>query len=83
MAILDSVTPTYYEAITLNMERVNGDVAAKYNVAIYNAYGNVMTHISASSTLTPEEKAMVLAMYQRDIAQFEAATGLLPLPEEP
>lgn len=83
MGILDPVTPKYYKPITLNMERADGDVVAVYNVAIYNVNANVMTHLPLGSTLMPEEKAVVAALYQRDIAQFEAATGLEPLPEEP
>ena len=85
MAILDSVTPTYYKVLTLNVERQGGEVVARYIVRIYSVNGTVMTHINANSTLTQEEKDMVIAMFQRDKTQFEAATGLqewVP-PEEP
>jgi len=76
MAILDSVTPTYYEVLTLSMERRNGDVVASYHVAIRNVNGNRMTIINPGSALTPQEKAAIVAIFQRDKDQFEAATGL-------
>lgn len=85
MAILDSITPKYYEPLTLGFEQQDGDVIARYNVAIRSVNGKRMTIVNPGSTLTLEEKAMVVAMYQRDLAQFEATTGLerwVP-PEEP
>lgn len=81
MAILDSVTPTYYKMFTLDMERVDSDVIASYNIAIYNVNGNVMTRINYDSTLTPEEKTTILAILVRDKENFETATGLEPQEE--
>jgi len=81
VGILDSITPKYYKVITLKMERQNGEVAAKYHVRIYSVNGTVMTHMNPSSELTEEERDMIITMYQRDTAQFEAATGLEPWTE--
>lgn len=86
MAILDSMIPKYYEPLALGFEQQDGDVVARYNIAIRSINGNRVADINRGSTLAPEEKAMVVAMYQRDLAQFEVATGLerwVPPPEEP
>lgn len=75
MAILDELTPAYYEVLRLGMQR-DGDVVAIYDIAIRNVLGNRMAIINRGSVLTTQEKAAVVAIYQRDEAQFEAATGL-------
>lgn len=76
MAILDELTPKYYEVLRMGVQRVNGDVVAIYDVAIRNVNGNQMGTLDPGSVLTPEEKAMMTAIYLRDEEQFEAATGL-------
>jgi len=76
MAILDSITPAYYEALSLSMERVNGDVVASYSIAIRNVNSNRMAIINQASILTAQEKAAIVALFQRDKAQFELASGL-------
>lgn len=76
MAILDEVTPGYYEVMRLGMQKQDGDVVAIYDIAIRNVSGNRMAIINQSSILTEQEKAAVAAIYLRDEAQFEAATGL-------
>ena len=76
MAILDRVTPKYYRILTLGIERVDDNVVARYHIAIYNVNGNVMTHINQGSILTEQEEAAVVAIFQRDVEAFEAATGL-------
>lgn len=76
MAPLDGLTPRWYEPLRLAIQRVNGDVVAIYDVGIRNVNGSQMGTLNPESVLTPEEKAMVAALYQRDLAQFEAATGL-------
>lgn len=76
MAILDELTPRWYEVLRLGMQRQDGDVIAIYDVAIRSVNGNRMGILNPSSVLTPGEKAAVVAIYLRDEAQFEAATGL-------
>lgn len=84
MAILDEITPKYYQPLTLGFERQGSDVVAVYNVMIRNVLGNEMKIINLASVLTPEEKAMAAAIYLRDEAQLEAATGLEKwIPPEP
>ena len=76
MAILDEITPRWYEPLTLAFERQDGDVVAVYNVMIRNVLGHEMRIVNLGSVLTEQEKAAIIAIYQRDEAQFEAATGL-------
>lgn len=77
MAILDSITPKYYEVLNLSFRRgSDGTVTAFYNVGIRSITGDMTKILSPSSTLTEEEKQAVAAIFLRDKAQFEAATGL-------
>jgi len=76
MAILDEITPRWYEVTKLGMQQQNGDVVAIYNIAIRNVLGNRMAIINQGSVLTVQEKQAVIAIFQRDVAAFEAATGL-------
>ena len=92
MAILDELTPKYYEVLRLGMQRgEDGEVVAMYEIFIRNVDGHRMKIINRGSTLTDQERQAVVAIFQRDVAAFEAATGLekwvepeLPeLPEAP
>ena len=76
MAILDELTPAYYEVLRLGMQRQDGEVAAIYDVAIRNVFGQRMAIINRGSVLTEQERQAVIAIFQRDVAAFEAATGL-------
>lgn len=76
MAILDEITPKYYEVLNLTMQRQDGEVVATYQIMIRNVLGNPRRIINQGSVLTSQEKAAVVAIFQRDKAQFEAATGL-------
>ena len=84
MAILDEFTPRWYEVIRLGMQKRDGNVVAIYDIAIYNVLRQRMGIINQSSVLTEQERQAVIAIYLRDEAQFEAATGLEKWePEEP
>lgn len=76
MAILDELTPRWYEVLRLGMQRQDGEVVAIYDIAIRNVLGNRMKIINRGSVLTEQEKQAVIAIFLRDKAQFEAATGL-------
>jgi len=76
MAIMDSLTPKYYEVLDLGIQRQNGDVVASYNVIIRNVLGNKMRIINLDSVLTAQERQAVAAIFQRDVEAFETATGL-------
>ncbi len=76
MAILDELTPRYYEVLRLGMQRRDGEVVAAYDVAIRNILGHRMTIINPGSVLTEQERQTVAAIFLRDVAVFEAATGL-------
>ena len=86
MAILDELTPAYYEVLRLGMQRQNGEVVTIYDIAIYNVDNRRMAIINRGSTLTPQERQAVVAIFTRDKAAFETATGLteyVPPPPEP
>ena len=85
MAILDELMPKYYKVLNLGMQRQNGEVVAVYDVAIRNVLGQRMAIISQGSPLTAQEQQAVVAIFQRDVAAFETATGLEKWiePEEP
>lgn len=76
MAILDELTPRWYEVLRLGIQQQDSDVVAVYDIAIRNVLGNRMAIINRGSALTTQEKQAVAAIYRRDEAQFEAATGL-------
>lgn len=76
MAILDKLTPKYYEVLRLGMQRQDGEVVAIYDIAIRSISGNTMQIINQSSVLTVPEKQAVVAIFLRDKEQFETATRL-------
>lgn len=76
MAIMDKLTPRWYEILNLRMQRQDGDVVASYSIAIRNILGQRMVIINQGSVLTAQERQAVVAIFQRDVAAFEAATGL-------
>ena len=66
------------------MQRQDGEVVAVYDIAIYNVDNHRMAIINRGSTLTPQERQAVVAIFIRDKAAFEMATGLteyVPSPE--
>lgn len=83
MAILDELTPAYYEVLNLGMQRQDGEVIAIYDVAIRNVLGQGMAIINRGSVLTEQERQAVVAIFQRDVTAFEAATGLEEWVEPP
>ena len=76
MAILDELTPRWYEVLRLGMQRRDGEIAAIYDVAIRNVLGRRMAIMNRGSALTEQERQAIVAIFQRDVAAFEAATGL-------
>lgn len=76
MAILDPVTPRYYEPLNMGIQQPDGGIVVIYDVAIRNVNGDRMRVLHPGSTATPEERAAIAVIYRRDKAQFEAATGL-------
>lgn len=76
MAIMDELTPRWYEVLRLGMQQQDSEIVAIYDVAIRNVLGQRMAIINESSVLTEQERQAVIAIFQRDVAAFEAATGL-------
>ncbi len=76
MGIMDELTPRWYEILSLGMQRQDNEVIASYTIAIRNILGNRMAIINRGSALTSQERQAVVAIFQRDVAAFEAATEL-------
>lgn len=76
MAILDKLTPTYYTVLNMGIQQEDSKIEAAYDIAILNARKHRIAILSQSSTLTVQEKQAIVAIFLRDKAQFEAATGL-------
>lgn len=76
MAMLDSLIPTNYRVSRMGIENVDGSISVQYDVEILNASGGRVGVLHPRSELTAGEKAAMLAIFARDRAVFEAATGL-------
>lgn len=76
MAILDPITPVYYQVLRMGIQQTETDVIAMYDVAIRNATGDRLAILNPDSTLTEEERQVIRDIFVRDKQQFEAATGL-------
>jgi len=76
MGLLDEFIPVYYQVRSMCHERNGGDVVTTYNVSLRNAAGNRMGTVNPGSVLTEQERQAIAAIFIRDKAQFEAATGL-------
>ena len=85
MGIVADLTPTQYSLIRISLQRSNGAVLVVGDMEIYNAAGQVIASHNASTTLTPSEEQMLATFVTRELAAFEAATGLTKCvgPKEP
>ena len=85
MSIITDLTPTQYELIRIGIQREGTEVVAIADMWIYNADGRRLTTHNPSTTLTQNEKQVLLGFVNRNLAAFEAATGLTKYtpPEEP
>jgi len=75
MSLIDFLTPAHYRVLRLGIQR-DGGLTARYDLMILNAAGRQLEAMSLSSVLTQGEQDAIVAMFQRDQAQFEANTGL-------
>ena len=91
MTITDELTPTTYELVRIGIQREGTDVVAIADLRIRNASDKILAIHNPSATLTPGEKSVLGAFVERELAAFEASTGLtewvppppLEEPEEP
>ena len=85
MSIVTDLTPTQYELIRIGLQREGTEVIAIADMWIYNAAGQRLTTHNPSTTLTTNEKQVLVGFVNRNLAAFEAASGLTKYipPEEP
>lgn len=76
MGIIADLTPVYYRLVRIGIQRTDGDVEAIADMQILNADGEVLATRNPSTTLTTQEKQALAAFVNRELAAFEAATGL-------
>lgn len=76
MSIIDDLTPVYYRLQRIGLQRNESDVVAIADLTILNAAGTVLATHNPSATLTPAEKQALAGFVNRELAAFEAATGL-------
>jgi len=77
MGIVQDLTPTQYSLVRIGLQQDDGDVVATGDMQIHNAAGDVIAYHVAETVLTPSEKQMVITFVLRELASFEAATGLV------
>ena len=75
MSLIDHLTPAHYRVLRLGIQK-DGGLTARYDLMILNAAGRELERMSVSSVLTQGEQDAIVAMFQRDQAQFETNTGL-------
>ena len=75
MGIKENLTPVHYKVLGMEMTRSGSQVSAKYRIVILNEDGRRLSNHHPVAVLTAQEQAAVVAIYERDKAQFEAATG--------
>lgn len=77
MSIIEELTPVYYKLLRIGLQQKNGNVIAIADMHILNADGRVLATHNPSTTLTTAEKQALAGFVNRELAAFEAATGLI------
>lgn len=76
MSIITDLTPAYYRLLRIGVQQDGANVIAIADMQILNAEGRVLATHSPSTTLTAQEKQALVNFVNRELAAFEAATGL-------
>lgn len=76
MGLIADLIPVYYTLIRVGIQRANGNVVAIADLRILNADSRILCHHNPSTALTPQEKQVIGNFVNREMAAFEAATGL-------
>lgn len=76
MSIVEDLTPVYYKLVRIGLQRFGGDVVAIADLRILNAIGMPLATHNPDVTLTQAEKQALAGFVNRELAAFEAATGL-------
>lgn len=76
MPLIEDLTPAHYQLQRIGLQRDGSDVVAIADLTIYSATGKMLAVHNPTTTLTPAEKQALAAFVARELAAFEAATGL-------
>jgi len=76
MSIITDLTPVHYRLLRIGVQQEGTDVVAIADMQILNGEGSVLTTHNPSTTLTAQEKQALVNFVNRELASFEAATGL-------
>lgn len=82
MSIVERWTPVYYKLNRLGFQRENGEVVVLGDMRIYSVDGDPITMDNPTAALTAQEKQQLGNFVDAKLADYEAATGLQPLPPE-
>ena len=77
MALVADLTPVYYRLTRIGVQRSGSTVIAIADMQILNANGRQLATHNPSTTLTQAEKQALAGFVNRELAAFEAATGLI------
>lgn len=84
MSIVNELTPTHYKLARIGITRTSeGAVVAIIDMRITNADGEQLVTHNLPITLTAGERQAVSAFLDRELAIFEADTGLTECTIEP
>lgn len=76
MSLIEDLTPVHYQLTRIGLQREGSDVVAIADLTILNANGTVLATHNPSTTLTATEKQALAGFVNRELAAFEATTGL-------
>lgn len=77
MAFMDKFTATEYRPVSLLVKQSDGgEITATFEVALYNAEGQVFSHGDYTITLAQGEKDTLLSFVNAKMGDFETDTGL-------
>lgn len=76
MSIVTDLTPVHYRLTRIGIEKSGSAVIAIADLQILNANGTLLATHNPSTTLTQAEKQALAGFVNRELAAFEAATGL-------
>ena len=76
MFVITDLTPTHYSLTRIGLQHEGTSVVVIADMFIYNVDGRRLTTHNPSTTLTQNEKQVLAGFVNRELAAFEAATGL-------
>lgn len=76
MDLISDLTPVYYRLLRIGIQRDGTDVVAIADLQILNADEQILVTHNPQTTLSAQEKQLLGTFVNRELAAFEAATGL-------